>query len=140
MLIIADTRDFDSTTYSRIQVQEYKKIYGNVIKMFKNAYVKNLWTPHLVIITSQLVHHVILVLPRVVGSLSDRRIGGNGWNEQVQWHAKAYPSGVDALLVPMKSCANLNQAANSSWDAKTLPTKVSPSAVAYKSMRDLQNS
>jgi hypothetical protein len=93
MLIIADTRDFDSTTYSRIQVQEYKKIYGNVIKMFKNAYVKNSWTPHLVIITSQLVHHVILVLPRVVGSLGDRRIGGNGWNEQVRWRAKAWVHG-----------------------------------------------
>ena len=54
--------------------------------------------------------------------------------------ARLDPSGVDALSVPTKSCVNLNQAANSSWDAKTLPTKVSPSAVAYKSMRDLQNS
>jgi len=35
------------------------------------------------------------------------------------------PSGVDALSVPTKSCVNLNQAANSSWDAKMLPTKVS---------------
>ena len=50
------------------------------------------------------------------------------------------PSGIDALSVPMKSCANLNQAENYSWDMKMLPTKVSPSAVTYKSMRDLQNS
>jgi len=160
-----DTRDFDSTTYSRIQVQEYKKIYRNVIDVQRKCICKNLWTPHLVIFTSQLVQDFILILPRIVGSLNNRRISSNGWNKQVWWHGKAWvhgkgrrpsyrrgldasssksaqldPSGIDALSVPMKSCANLNQAVNSSWDAKTLPTRVSPFAVAYKSMRDLQNS
>jgi len=81
----ADTRDFDSTTYSRIQVQEYKKICRDVIKMFKNVYVINSWTPLLVVFTSQLVQDFVLILLRIVQSLSDRRISGNGRNKQVWW-------------------------------------------------------